>query len=65
MMKRKTPELLNRGVFLGRKRLEPEERREQFNIAIKKKLADEMRKIPGYNNIVEQLIEEYLKKNKD
>jgi hypothetical protein len=50
---------------LGGKRLPPGERKEQFNISIKRKFIDEMRKIQGYNRIIENLIEEYLKKNKD
>lgn len=47
------------------KRLPPGERKEIFTVRIKKKYIDEMKKIPGYMVIVEKLIEEYLKKNKD
>lgn len=51
---------------MPRRRLPEGERKEPFTIHIKKKIADEMKKIPGYNNVLERLIEEYLtKKNKD
>jgi hypothetical protein len=50
---------------MGGKRLSSEERKELFTVRIKKKYIDEMKEIPGYMKIVEKLIEDYLKKNKD
>jgi hypothetical protein len=50
---------------LGGKRLPPGERKEMLGIKIKKKYIDEIRKIKGYNLIIEELIAEFLKKNKD
>ena len=41
-----------------------EERKENFNIRIQKKLILEMKKIKGYNRIIEELIAKYLKDRK-
>ncbi len=46
-------------------RLPEGERKELFTLRIKKKYIDELKKIPGYMNIVEGLIEEYLQKIKE
>lgn len=52
---------------MGRQRLPEGERKERITIAIKQKLIEEIKKEPGYNQIIEDLIEQYLaaKKNKD
>jgi hypothetical protein len=55
----------NGWCLMGGKRLPEGERKEPLTVHIKGKLKDEIRKIPGYNRIIEKLIEEYLKKNKD
>jgi hypothetical protein len=52
-------------VFMSNKRLPPEERKEMMTVRIKKKYIDAIKEIPGYNKIIESMIEEYLKKNKD
>ncbi|NHN35546.1 hypothetical protein [Paenibacillus agricola] len=50
---------------MGAKRLPPGERKESMTISIKRRLIDEIREIPGYNKIIEEMIENFLKKNKD
>lgn len=67
MIKRKTPhsEFKEGSVFLANIRLPPGERKDVVAFRIKRKYIDEITKIKGYNNIVERLIEDYLKKNKD
>lgn len=46
---------------MPRKRLPPEERKNMFAVRIKQKYIDQMKKIKGYNKIVEELIRNYLK----
>lgn len=50
---------------MPRKRLPEEERKETFNIRLKLKTIREIRKIKGYNKIIGDLIEKYLKERKD
>jgi hypothetical protein len=64
-LKRKTSSTVIGWCLMGGKRLPPEERKELMTIRLKKKYIDEMKKIPGYMNIIEDLIQKYLKKNKD
>jgi hypothetical protein len=51
--------------WMGGKRLPEGERKRALTIHIKEKYISELRKIKGYNRIVEELIENFLKKNKD
>jgi len=51
--------------FLANIRVPPEERKEIIAFRIKRKYIDQIKKIKGYNKIIEDLIENFLKKNKD
>lgn len=45
------------------KSVDPEDRKMNITIKIKKKNIDRIKKIKGYNAILDILIEDYLKKN--
>lgn len=45
---------------MGRKRKPEGERKINITLRLKKSVVDRLRKIRGYNNIVERLIEEFL-----
>jgi hypothetical protein len=47
---------------MGRKRKQEGEKKVNITLRLKKSVVDRLRKIRGYNNIVEMLIEEFLER---
>jgi hypothetical protein len=47
---------------MANKRLPPEDKKVPFTLRITQRIKDDIRKVPNYNNIIEDLIRDYLEK---